>query len=651
MSTIRANIFRHMLVITLTMSVVIFIAVYLALMANMQSNSRESAEFLATQIEEIIEENRAGLDDELNQYMRNSFDGCTTAALILELDPALMNDTDKLWQLMAITRSAELYVLDRDGKIISSTLPEYCGTRLTDKGEQLAYFTQMLEDTSLELFQPVMESDLTGSLIQYSAVWSGNKQFIVMLGTLPDFIQSSAERTDLTYTFSLLRPSEGIKLCAVDKSTLQVLVSSEASDAEKPISALGIEPKDINDNNLVSGQYVFQATVDGQESYCIFTKLDECIAGYIIPNTMMYDGMGKTLWTIALCLIGISLMLVASVTWYMGKDVISSIHSINEILGRISAGSLKRTVDIKGSLEFAELSQHINDMVSSLLATTDKMSYVLSKTNVRMGVYEYSKNYGETVRYTEYIPELLGLDEKMLARLTVDGRAFEDYIKSLKTNELPDEENVYSVKLSEDAEEVYLKFDDVMWRNDIFGIVVDMTKEIVMRRRIESERDIDPLTSLWNRRGIIRHLRDLFEDPGALGYGVLIMVDTDDLKKINDTYGHEVGDLYLQRVAEMIGKFGLRNNMSARLGGDEFVTFLYGYRTEQELNEDVARFHEMQDSMIVELENDVTVNVRFSAGFSYTYNESNYHILLRTADELMYADKRNRKAARGEAAN
>ena len=58
MSTIRTNIFRHMLVITLTMSVVVFIAVYLTMMANMQSGSRESAEFLATQIEEIIAENR-----------------------------------------------------------------------------------------------------------------------------------------------------------------------------------------------------------------------------------------------------------------------------------------------------------------------------------------------------------------------------------------------------------------------------------------------------------------------------------------------------------------------------------------------------------------------------------------------------------------
>lgn len=169
-----------------------------------------------------------------------------------------------------------------------------------------------------------------------------------------------------------------------------------------------------------------------------------------------------------------------------------------------------------------------------------------------------------------------------------------------------------------------------------------------MRRRIESERDIDPLTNLWNRRGVNRQLSDLFKEPELLGHGVIIMVDTDDLKKINDTWGHEFGDSYLQKVAELIGKFGTRNNVSARLGGDEFVCLLYGYRSEQELAEDVARFHAMQDSIRVTLEGSLEVTVRFSAGFSEIWGQNDYHTLLRAADERMYADKRSRKHSRCE---
>lgn len=647
MSTIRRNIIKHMVVITLTMTLVVLAAVFLSQLTQKQREARETGLFLADQMDEIIRESRENIESSAAAYAEDRLIDTATVDYILLQNPAAMSNAEELQKIADLQHATEIHLFDSSGILYAGTHPSCCGVRL-DEGEQLASFAPMLEDPMLRLSLPIAKSDLTGALVQYNAVWSREGDHIVMLGFPPERVQREEEK-NLSNIFSLLRVREDVKLCALDKTTKQILASTNPADAEKPVTVLGIQLEDFDERNLVSGQYIFDSDVDGVSCYCIFSKMEDCLAGYIVPNDVLYSGVNKSFLAVALAVIGISIIMVLSVVWYMGRDVIMDIHSINEILGRISNGSLKRTVDIRTNREFAELSQHINEVVSSLLATTDKMSYVLSRTNVRMGVYEYSRSYGETVRYTEYIPELLGLDGRSLARLTLEGRVFEDYIKTLKQDPLPDEENVYRVMHGE--EEVFLKFDDVVWRNDIFGIVVDMTKEIVMRRRIESERDIDPLTNLWNRRGVHRQFGELFKEPESMGYGVIVMVDTDDLKKINDTRGHEVGDSYLQKVADLLGQFGVRNNVSARLGGDEFVTLLYGYRSPEELAQDLDRFRAMQGSVRVTLDDGGEVTVRFSAGFSETYGQTDYHILLRAADERMYADKRARKQARSEGEN
>ena len=58
------------------------------------------------------------------------------------------------------------------------------------------------------------------------------------------------------------------------------------------------------------------------------------------------------------------------------------------------------------------------------------------------------------------------------------------------------------------------------------------------------------------------------------------MVDADDLKMVNDTYGHENGDEYLKKIAEMLKQEAGENCILCRQGGDEFTLFYYKYEKE-----------------------------------------------------------------------
>lgn len=96
---------------------------------------------------------------------------------------------------------------------------------------------------------------------------------------------------------------------------------------------------------------------------------------------------------------------------------------------------------------------------------------------------------------------------------------------------------------------------------------------LILRRLTDELRTIatqDPLTGLLNRRGLTDGLDGHFRLRRA-GHSHLLIVDIDRFKQINDTYGHQIGDLVLCRVAEVLQGTVRQGDLVCRLGGEEFV--------------------------------------------------------------------------------
>jgi len=101
-------------------------------------------------------------------------------------------------------------------------------------------------------------------------------------------------------------------------------------------------------------------------------------------------------------------------------------------------------------------------------------------------------------------------------------------------------------------------------------------KNILLIEEIKEMAYKDPLTHLYNRRYFFETAEKLFITSKRENKNVsILMYDIDHFKKINDTYGHQTGDLILQKVAEIISNNTRKNDISARYGGEEFITFLY----------------------------------------------------------------------------
>ncbi len=161
--------------------------------------------------------------------------------------------------------------------------------------------------------------------------------------------------------------------------------------------------------------------------------------------------------------------------------------------------------------------------------------------------------------------------------------------------------------------------------------------------------EFDLLTDIYNRFSLHKRLDVLIQETSQGGIFGLIYLDLDKFKPINDTYGHNVGDKYLQEVASRMNKQLLGGDMVARLGGDEFAALVSLQHGRADLNRIVTRLRSCFDAPFV-IEGHV---IRGSASIGvalYPEDGTTKDALLNAADASMYAVKKEKKQRTEEAA-
>lgn len=172
-----------------------------------------------------------------------------------------------------------------------------------------------------------------------------------------------------------------------------------------------------------------------------------------------------------------------------------------------------------------------------------------------------------------------------------------------------------------------------------------------MRRRLDAEcarfafqAAHDPLTGLANRATFDRRLEEALEYAGLHGEKlVLLSLDLNDFKPINDTHGHPAGDALLVEVARRLKSLVRASDTVARLGGDEFAVIFPHVRQRHDLDVLLSRIAEAIAAPVVE--GGLSLQTTASTGIAtFPENGREARELVAHADALMYRDKQRRKA-------
>lgn len=158
---------------------------------------------------------------------------------------------------------------------------------------------------------------------------------------------------------------------------------------------------------------------------------------------------------------------------------------------------------------------------------------------------------------------------------------------------------------------------------------------------------LDPLTGVFNRRGLEKELRRanaVFKRSNQPYH--IAFIDLDNFKQINDTYGHDAGDRFLLQICERLSATLREGDVLARVGGDEFVVLgwpssftsesLIGFK--QRLQETITGDYAIDD-FVIEYGG-------ASIGAVFAAEEEEHTAVLERADREMYDEKKRRKSPR-----
>ena len=157
--------------------------------------------------------------------------------------------------------------------------------------------------------------------------------------------------------------------------------------------------------------------------------------------------------------------------------------------------------------------------------------------------------------------------------------------------------------------------------------------------KIKQVSDTDELTGLYNMRAFSAMLQRAFKQAVRYGHPLsVVMIDSDNLKQVNDAHGHEAGNRLLQHLVRCIREQLRGSDIMARFGGDEFILLLpeTNNKGALEMSERIRKAVELSRFSVREGDTNVTASLGVA---SYPEDGGNLDVILEKADKAMYRAK------------
>ncbi|WP_367569145.1 GGDEF domain-containing protein [Lacrimispora sp.] len=376
------------------------------------------------------------------------------------------------------------------------------------------------------------------------------------------------------------------------------------------------------------GLYQYNTPFEKEQWYLVGIMREDYLLSYAVR-------IKQILW-ISLCIALLLGAVSASfISIQVSKPIVKLAHQVNDS-NQLKAFRLDRT----GLFELDELCQAIELANKRTLESASRLAKIVELFGLPIGAYEISYDTN-TVFVTHNFYDIIGWNMKGI-QTAPDAKAFEERLKDTLLSPTADEIDVYEIGNQGSR---WIRFKQTEQQDAVIGVVLDVTDEILKKRQIMRERDHDSLTMLLNRKGFQWSYEAWAKSRPHEKKAALIMFDLDNLKSINDTYGHKWGDQYIIMAVEYLSQMAPASNvLLGRRSGDEFVVLLHGFESRNDIRNCMNNFYKKLQVEQILFPDGRFIPVMISAGVMWIEGDGfSYDELLHFADEALYEAKRNRK--------
>ncbi|NBK96428.1 MAG: sensor domain-containing phosphodiesterase [Erysipelotrichia bacterium] len=318
------------------------------------------------------------------------------------------------------------------------------------------------------------------------------------------------------------------------------------------------------------------------------------------------------------------------------------IKQLSETLENVNDSTIPK-LDKTNISEIDHLVTSLEQMNKNMLETARRFNKIIELASVKLAAFEMNAEKDEFY-LTENFFSVFKQDKVDQRNMNIS--SFKDEMKKLKAYLTRSAANKYLYAIPYKEDFVFIEL-TISYLDDshTIGLAEDITQRVLEQKIIEYERDHDALTGLLNRRAFWNEMNELFQNKrSSLKKAAFLMIDLDNLKYINDHYGHDSGDTYILKATNAFVKYTPERTLISRISGDEFNLFFYGYDSEEEIRVLINQLKIGIDRTYMMLSPRNRFYIKVSGGISwYPKDTTSVEKLQLYSDYAMYKVKHSKK--------
>lgn len=637
------SIRTHLLLLVLAVSIPFVATVGFGIYADMQQNIEHTKTTLR-----ILANTMSSNTGRSIANSRKLLESLANRPLVKRVDPK--NCDGILKELLVLYPGyANVGYSDMNGLIVCSAIPQP-GGKLTNIGKT-AWFQHFLKMKRFTVGHPFI-GPITGKLVSVLSVPIWNERH-EMVGAV--LLPLDLKVYDPAIPAQLLPNTSHYGFISDDGMLLWRNIDTLHDIGTRPQSEAAKQMMKLRNGEFES------LAADGVKRYYSILSMPEIgwIAWVGVPAATVYaEAKQRAMIAIGASLSAILLLLLLAIS--IARRITGPVAKLENAAHAIHEGNFALRVEEEGPREIAAVAQEFNAMLNAQQQSVEQLRIAAAAfesqesmivTDANSVILRINKAFTKTTGYTA--GEIVGLKPSVLK----SGRHDADFYRTMwetinRTGGWQGE--IWDRRKNGEVYPQWLTISAV--KNDEGAITHYIGSHFDISSRKQAEKKIhelafyDQLTNLPNRTLLLDRLSQSMTAGIRTGsYGALLLIDLDNFKTLNDTLGHDMGDLLLKQVARRLSDSIRAEDTVARLGGDEFVVMLVNLSTSKG-----------DASIQVEI---ISEKIRSALNRTYLLQEVSYHCtssigatlfsghqvsldeLLKQADLAMYKSKESGRNA------